>query len=56
MQDAIKIGFFVIPAREGLPRQALSRGRNPELFVFLVPETWTPAFSRVTNRFASSRS
>jgi hypothetical protein len=54
MQSAIKTGFFVIPARESLPRQALSRGRNPELFVLLIPESWPPAFSGVTNRFASS--
>src|ERR1035437_6640828 len=29
MQNAIKTSFSVIPARESLPRQALSRGRNP---------------------------
>jgi hypothetical protein len=44
MQNAIKIGFFVIPAQAGIQNS---------LF-FLVPETWTPAFSGVTNRFASS--
>jgi len=44
MQNAINTGFFVIPARAGIQNS---------LF-FLVRESWTPAFSGVTNRFASS--
>jgi hypothetical protein len=43
MQNAINTGFFVIPAQAGIQNS---------LF-FLVQESWTPAFSGVTNRFAS---
>jgi hypothetical protein len=44
MQIDIKTGFFVIPAQAGI---------QSSLF-FLVQESWTPAFSGVTNRFGSS--
>jgi hypothetical protein len=44
LQNEIKTGFFVIPAQAG----------NQSSLFFLIPETWTPAFSGVTNRFASS--
>jgi len=42
MQNAINAGFIVIPAQAGIQNS---------LF-FLVPESWTPAFSGATNRFA----
>jgi hypothetical protein len=43
MQNAIKTGLFVIPAQAGIQNSLL----------YLVLETWTPAFSGATNRFAS---
>jgi len=44
MQNAIDNDFFVIPAQAGI---------HISLF-FPVQESWAPAFSGVTNRFASS--
>jgi len=47
MQDAINTGFLVIPAHDAGIQNSL---------LFLVQESWTPAFAGVTNRFASASS